>query len=53
VAQIGPYADNLHLAPNRYYISTSSFNFYTQDPLPDTPTNSVKTLKAVKRHQLI
>jgi len=33
VASAGPYANNLHLAPD--YTNTTSLNFYTPDALPD------------------
>ena len=35
VASAGPYANNLHLAPDRQPHHTSSFNFYRPDALPD------------------
>jgi len=43
VASVGPYANNLHLAPNNH-INTSSLNFYRPDALPDA--KSIKALKA-------
>jgi len=41
VESAGPYANNLHLAPDRYHTNTSSLNFYRPDALPDAqPTVS-------------
>jgi len=38
VASVGPYANNVHLAPDT---NTSSLNFYRPDALPDAqPTVS-------------
>jgi len=31
----GPYANNLHLTPDRKHTNTSSLNFYRPDALPD------------------
>jgi len=49
VALVGPYTNNLHLAPDRLnHINTSSLHLYRPDALPDAhcPTNSIKALKA-------
>jgi len=50
VASAGPYANNLHLAPQTdNYTNTPSLNFYRPDALFNArPTNSVKALKANK-----
>ena len=42
VASVGPYANNLHLAPDRdNHTNTSSLSFYRPDALPDAqPTVS-------------
>jgi len=34
VASAGPYANHLHLAPDRYHSSTSPLSFYRPDALP-------------------
>jgi len=44
----GPYANNLHLAPDRTdnHTNTSSLNFYRSDALPDAQLIVSKVLKA-------
>jgi len=51
VPSAGPYADNLHLAPERYHTNTLTFNFYRPDALSSAqPTkNSVKALTANRK----
>jgi len=41
VASAGPYGNHLHLGPDRYHASASSFNFFRPDALSDAqPTVS-------------
>jgi len=47
VASAGPYANNLHLAPDSH-INTSSLKFLQAECSSWFPINSVKALKAIK-----
>ena len=47
VASAGPYANNLHLAPDRQPHQHPSLNFYRQDALPDAQQTVSKHLKTL------
>jgi len=43
VASAGPYANNLHLAPDRHHTNTAPLHFYRLYTLPDAQTTGQST----------
>jgi len=51
MASAGPYANNLHLAPDNH-TNTASLNFYRLDALPDAKSRCQSTEGSVRRTKL-
>jgi len=49
VTSAGPYADHLHLTPDRYHASTTSLVYLQAGCSSCCPTNIVKALNAYKK----